>query len=113
MSTVRLTAGFNLPDVPAPRSTQHDQYMTKAVKVRGLRKEYPGQVAVDGLDLDIERGEVFALLGPNGAGKTTTVEILEGHRARRPGAGQGPEQAGGNGGHGSASCCRLPTTRLN
>ena len=74
-----------MPDVPAPRSTQHDQYMTKAVKVRGLRKEYPGQVAVDGLDLDIERGEVFALLGPNGAGKTTTVEILEGHRARTAG----------------------------
>ncbi len=54
--------------------------MTTAVKVRGLRKEYPGHVAVQGLDVDIEQGEVFALLGPNGAGKTTTVEILEGHR---------------------------------
>jgi ABC-2 type transport system ATP-binding protein len=53
-----------------------------AVHVRGLRKQYQGKNAVDGIDLDIERGEVFALLGPNGAGKTTTVEILEGHRRR-------------------------------
>jgi ABC-2 type transport system ATP-binding protein len=53
-----------------------------AVTVRGLRKTYAGRVAVDRLDLDIYRGEVFALLGPNGAGKTTTVEILEGHRHR-------------------------------
>ncbi|WP_456074180.1 ABC transporter ATP-binding protein [Kribbella turkmenica] len=43
-------------------------------------KRYPNKVAVDGVDLDIHRGEVFALLGPNGAGKTTTVEILEGYR---------------------------------
>jgi ABC-2 type transport system ATP-binding protein len=40
---------------------------------------------VDGLDLVVEQGEVFALLGPNGAGKTTTVEILEGHRRRTSG----------------------------
>jgi ABC-2 type transport system ATP-binding protein len=53
-----------------------------AVSVRGLRKQYQGKAAVDGIDLEIERGEVFALLGPNGAGKTTTVEILEGHRRR-------------------------------
>jgi len=56
-----------------------------AVRVRGLRKQYHGKTAVDGIDLDIERGEVFALLGPNGAGKTTTVEILEGHRRRDEG----------------------------
>ena len=53
-----------------------------AVRVRGLRKNYGGMTAVDGIDLDIRRGEVFALLGPNGAGKTTTVEILAGYRAR-------------------------------
>ena len=51
-----------------------------AVRVRGLDKRYPDKVAVDGVDLDIHRGEVFALLGPNGAGKTTTTEILEGYR---------------------------------
>jgi ABC-2 type transport system ATP-binding protein len=53
-----------------------------AVTTRGLRKTYAGHAAVDHLDLDIYRGEVYALLGPNGAGKTTTVEILEGHRHR-------------------------------
>ena len=53
-----------------------------AVYVRGLVKAYSGVHAVNGIDLDIRRGEIFALLGPNGAGKTTTVEILEGYRAR-------------------------------
>ena len=53
-----------------------------AVHVRGLVKAYSGVQAVNGIDLDIRRGEIFALLGPNGAGKTTTVEILEGYRTR-------------------------------
>ncbi|WNV74855.1 ABC transporter ATP-binding protein [Geodermatophilus sp. DSM 44513] len=53
-----------------------------AISVRGLVKRYGDRVAVDGLDLDIHRGEIFALLGPNGAGKTTTVEVLEGYRRR-------------------------------
>jgi ABC-2 type transport system ATP-binding protein len=51
-----------------------------AIEVKGLVKRYGDNAAVDGVDLTIESGEVFALLGPNGAGKTTTVEILEGHR---------------------------------
>jgi ABC-2 type transport system ATP-binding protein len=55
---------------------------TSAVMVSDLGKSYPGVAAVDGIDLDISHGEVFALLGPNGAGKTTTVEILEGFRHR-------------------------------
>ena len=46
---------------------------------------YGSKVAVDGIDLTVARGEVFALLGPNGAGKTTAVEILEGHRQRTSG----------------------------
>jgi ABC-2 type transport system ATP-binding protein len=58
---------------------------TVAVRIRGLRKEYAGRPAVDGIDLDIDQAEVFALLGPNGAGKTTTVEILEGYRHRDAG----------------------------
>ena len=56
-----------------------------AISIRGLVKRYGDFVAVDGLDLDIRRGEIFALLGPNGAGKTTTVEICEGYRARDAG----------------------------
>jgi ABC-2 type transport system ATP-binding protein len=46
--------------------------------LRGLRKAFGDVVAVDGLDLEIARGECFGLLGPNGAGKTTTIEICEG-----------------------------------
>ena len=57
-----------------------------AISIRGLVKRYGAATAVDGLDLDIRRGEIFALLGPNGAGKTTTVEICEGHRSRDGGA---------------------------
>jgi ABC-2 type transport system ATP-binding protein len=49
-----------------------------ALLCRGLVKRYGALVAVDHLDLRIERGECFGLLGPNGAGKTTTIEILEG-----------------------------------
>jgi len=56
-----------------------------AIRVRGLRKSYGKTAAVDGIDLEIYRGEVFALLGPNGAGKTTAVEILEGYRKRDAG----------------------------
>jgi ABC-2 type transport system ATP-binding protein len=50
--------------------------------VSGLVKTYGGAPAVDGVDFEVDEGEVFALLGPNGAGKTTTVEILEGFRDR-------------------------------
>jgi ABC-2 type transport system ATP-binding protein len=46
--------------------------------LRGLRKKFADVVAVDGLDLQVHRGECFGLLGPNGAGKTTTIEICEG-----------------------------------
>ncbi len=56
-----------------------------ALRIRGLTKTYGSHRAVDGLDLDVETGEVFSLLGPNGAGKTTTVEILEGFRDRDDG----------------------------
>jgi ABC-2 type transport system ATP-binding protein len=47
-----------------------------AVSVTGLRKAYGEKVVLDGVDLTIGEGEVFALLGPNGAGKTTIVRIL-------------------------------------
>ena len=47
-----------------------------AVSAKGLRKAYGETVVLDGVDVSIGEGEVFALLGPNGAGKTTTVKIL-------------------------------------
>jgi ABC-2 type transport system ATP-binding protein len=47
-----------------------------AIRVRGLRKSYGKQVVLDGIDLDVAEGSVFALLGPNGAGKTTAVNVL-------------------------------------
>jgi len=49
-----------------------------ALQIRGLRKAFGDVKAVDGLELEVARGECFGLLGPNGAGKTTTIEICEG-----------------------------------
>ena len=49
-----------------------------AVRCQNLQKRYGDVVAVNGLSLEVRRGECFGLLGPNGAGKTTTIEILEG-----------------------------------
>lgn len=50
------------------------------IEVRGLHKRYGDVVAVDGLDLDVEQGEILGILGPNGSGKTTTVECIAGLR---------------------------------
>lgn len=47
-----------------------------AVQTRGLRKTFGPVVAVEALDLEIRRGEVFGVLGPNGSGKTTTIRML-------------------------------------
>jgi len=56
------------------------------LQVTGLRKVYGDTVAVDDIDLQVQRGEIFGLLGPNGAGKTTTLECVEG--IRRPDGGE-------------------------
>lgn len=75
-----------MPDVPA------------AITVTGLVKRYGDRAVVDGLDLEVQQGEVLAFLGRNGAGKTTTTEILEGYRERDAGEvlvlGQDPATAG-------------------
>jgi ABC-2 type transport system ATP-binding protein len=47
-----------------------------AIRATGLRKSFGDQLVLDGIDLEVAEGTVFALLGPNGAGKTTTVHIL-------------------------------------
>ena len=49
-----------------------------AVRVRGLRKNYGGVVALDGVDLEIRQGEFFTLLGPSGSGKTTLLRLIAG-----------------------------------
>jgi ABC-2 type transport system ATP-binding protein len=56
------------------------------VRAEGVRKRYGDFWAVDGVDLEIARGECLAMLGPNGAGKTTFTEILEGYRSRDAGS---------------------------
>ena len=74
------------------------QSMPAAISVTGLVKRYGDRAVVDGLDLDVQQGEVFAFLGKNGAGKTTTTEILEGYRTRDGGdvsvLGEDPATAG-------------------
>jgi ABC-2 type transport system ATP-binding protein len=50
----------------------------RSLLLRGVKKAFADVKAVDGLDLEVARGECFGLLGPNGAGKTTTIEICEG-----------------------------------
>jgi ABC-2 type transport system ATP-binding protein len=47
-----------------------------AIRTRGLTRRFPQRTAVDGLDLQVARGEIFGLVGPDGAGKTTTLRLL-------------------------------------
>ncbi|MFE6104467.1 ATP-binding cassette domain-containing protein [Streptomyces laurentii] len=63
--------------MPTPRSAAADgRPSSTAISATGLRKAYGDKTVLDGVDLRIPAGSVFALLGPNGAGKTTTVKIL-------------------------------------
>lgn len=50
------------------------------IEVKGMVKRYGKFTAVDGIDFQVQQGEIFGLLGPNGAGKTTTMEMIEGLR---------------------------------
>jgi ABC-type multidrug transport system ATPase subunit len=59
----------------------------EAIRAEGLSKRYGATLALDALDLHVERGEVYGYLGPNGAGKTTTIRLLLGlHRPTAGGA---------------------------
>ncbi|MEZ5202048.1 MAG: ATP-binding cassette domain-containing protein [Micropruina glycogenica] len=57
-----------------------------AISVRGLVKRFGTFTAVDGIDFDVPRGQIFGFLGPNGSGKTTTIRMLTGTSG--PNAGQ-------------------------
>ncbi|MFD4336821.1 ATP-binding cassette domain-containing protein [Streptomyces anulatus] len=65
-----------------------------AIAANGLRKSYGDKTVLDGIDLTVPAGTVFALLGPNGAGKTTAVKILS--TLISPGAGSGEIRVGGH-----------------
>ncbi|ROV66487.1 ATP-binding cassette domain-containing protein [Streptomyces globisporus] len=67
---------------------------TQAITATGLRKSYGDKTVLDGIDLTVPAGTVFALLGPNGAGKTTAVKILS--TLISPGAGSGEIRVGGH-----------------
>ena len=56
-----------------------------AILARGLAYNYGDLMAVDHIDFEVDRGEVFGFLGPNGAGKTTTVKMLTGQMKPKAG----------------------------
>jgi ABC-2 type transport system ATP-binding protein len=68
-------AGASVADLRAGAGAQGSG---PSLLLKGVRKTFADVQAVDGLDLEVARGECFGLLGPNGAGKTTTIEICEG-----------------------------------
>jgi putative spermidine/putrescine transport system ATP-binding protein len=60
------------------RSVQQRDSASPAVRLNGIRRTYGDVVAIDKLDLDINKGEFFTLLGPSGSGKTTTLRVIAG-----------------------------------
>jgi ABC-2 type transport system ATP-binding protein len=64
--------------VSSPAATSPVRAGSPGILTRGLRKTFHGVPAVEGLDLEVARGEIFGLLGPNGSGKTTTIRMLTG-----------------------------------
>jgi ABC-2 type transport system ATP-binding protein len=72
-----------------PATLEHEESeltTAPAIRARGLRKSYRDHLVLNGIDLEIPAGSIFALLGPNGSGKTTTVQILS--TLIRPDAGE-------------------------
>ena len=85
--------------------------MTALIEADGLAKSFGTLRAVDGITLNVARGEVLGFLGPNGAGKSTTMRLITGlpRAGRRPGAHRRLRRAGAAQGRprsGSAICPR-------
>ena len=81
--------GFTIPYLtrdPTPNELTPLGSAEPAIRIQELRVLYGRFAAVDGLSLDIRKGELFGLLGPNGAGKSTTIRVLIGQR--RPSSGR-------------------------
>ena len=73
-----VTAPATVPTTGSNRGPSTGPLSDVVIETKGLTKRYGETVAVDGLDLQVRRGEVFGLLGPNGAGKTTTILMMLG-----------------------------------
>jgi len=64
--------------VDGPRETNKEENVLAMIKVENLSKQFATTLAVNQLNLEIEKGELFSFLGPNGAGKTTTIKMMVG-----------------------------------
>jgi len=73
-----MTRSISVPADVAPPGGPAAPDPTAAISVRGLTKRFGDFTAVDAIDFDVPRGQIFGFLGPNGSGKTTTIRMLTG-----------------------------------
>jgi ribose transport system ATP-binding protein len=81
---VRVTSALVIEGAPAPGAPSTP--VGAALSIRRLSKTFPGQRALDAVDLTVRAGEIHALLGQNGSGKSTLIKVLAGYHAPDPGA---------------------------